>query len=134
MANSTSQYLADLILNWMRGNAFAAAPGTVYAGLFSTAPTENNDAGTEISAAGYARQAVSWSAITQSADHLHDQMSNSADLVWPAAPAGGYTVVGVGLYDALTNGHLVDWVAVTSQPVSQGVSYRLAAGGLVVEV
>lgn len=137
MANSTAKTLADAVLNWMKGTTFTAAPATLYVGLFSTTPTANTASGTEISGNGYARQAVAstaWSAIAQSADTIHDQISNSAAITFPAATPAGYTVVGIGIWDAASAGNLLFYVAVTSQAVAIGNQYQIAAAALVVQV
>jgi hypothetical protein len=137
MANSTGKALADYVLNWMKGSTFQAAPGNLYAGLFSVVPTSNTGSGTEITGSGYARQAISsasWSAISQSADTLHDQISNTATITFPAVTTPAYTVVGVGIWDALTTGNLLFYIAVTSQSVAVTNQYQIGVGALVVEV
>lgn len=115
MANSTAKFLADALLTYLKGTAvataFAATSGTgdatlttSYIGLFSTTPTANTGSGTEISGSSYARVAYTnsgnWSAISQSADTIHDQISNSAAITFPAVTTTPYTVVGVGVWDS----------------------------------
>lgn len=137
MANSTAKTLADNVLGWMRGTTFPAAPANLYVGLFLTTPTANTGSGTEVSGSSYARQAVAssaWSTISQNADTIHDQISNSNAITFPAVTTTGYTVVGVGIYDALTVGNLLFYIAVTSQAVAVGNQYSIASGSLVVEV
>lgn len=137
MANATAKTLADDILNWVKGTTFTAAPANLYVGLFSTTPTANTGSGTEISGSSYARQAVAssaWSAISQNADTIHDQISNSNAITFPAVTTSGYTVVGVGVWDAATAGNLLWYQAVTSQAVAVGNQYQIASGQLTLEV
>ncbi len=116
MANATSKVLADFILAWFKGEAastaFANASGTgdgtlptSWVGLFSTTPTANTGSGTEVSGSSYARQAVTnssgWSAIAQNADTIHDEITNSAAITFPAVTTSAYTVAGVGIWDSL---------------------------------
>ena len=147
MANSTAKNLADAQLNWLKGQALATAFTvmaanplvTVYVGLYTTTPTTNaNLGGTEASGSGYARQPITcssgWSAISLNADNIHDQISNSAVITFPVVTGSPYTVVGVGLFDAVTTGNELFYQAVTSQAVSVGNQYQIAIGGLIVEI
>ncbi len=137
VANASAAHLADSVLSWIKGTTFPAAPANLYVGLFSTVPTANTGSGTEISGNAYARQTVAstaWSAISQNADTIHDQISNSNAITFPAATPAGYTVVGVGIWDAATVGNLLFYQAVTSQAVAIGNQYQIAASALIVEV
>lgn len=137
MANATAKYLADQVLNFIKGTNVVAAPANLYIGLFSTVPTANTGSGTEISGSSYARQTVAstaWSAISQNADTIHDQISNSNAITFPAVTGSPYTVVGVGIWDAATVGNLLFYQAVTSQAVSVSNQYQIAASALIVEV
>ncbi len=137
MANATAQYWADQQLSWIKGTNVVAAPANLYVGLFSTTPTANTGSGTEISGSSYARQAVAssaWSAISQNADTIHDQITNSSAITFPAVTSTTYTVVGVGVWDASSSGHLLWYQAVTSQTVAVGNQYQIAAGALAIEV
>jgi hypothetical protein len=147
MPNATAKPLADAQLNWLKGqalatafSAFAANPlVTVYVGLYSATPTTNaNLGGTEISGNGYARQPITcssgWSAISLNADNIHEQISNSAVITFPVATPAGYTVVGIGLFDAVTAGNEIFYQAVTSQAIAIGNQYQLAIGALIVEI
>src|SRR5215510_5704433 len=116
MANAHFGVMADKILNWIKGTTFTAAPANLYIGLFSTTPTANASSGTEISGSSYARQTVAssaWSAISQNADTIHDQISNSNAITFPVVTTTSYTVVGVGIWDASTAGNLLYYQAVT---------------------
>lgn len=136
MANAHNNVMADKILNWIKGTTFTAAPANLYVGLFSTAPTTNASSGTEVSGSAYARQAVAssaWSAISQNADTIHDQISNSNAITFPVVTGSPYTVLAVGIWDAATVGNLLYWQTVTSQAVSVGNQYQIAGAALLVE-
>lgn len=137
MANSTAKVLADNILNWFKGTAFPAANANVYVALLTAVPTKNDGTGlTEVSGSSYARQAVAstgWSAIALNADNIHDQITNSAAITYPAVTTTGYTVVGVAVYDAASAGNLLAYASVTSQAVAVGNQYQIPAGSLALQ-
>jgi hypothetical protein len=127
--------MADKILGWIKGTTFTAAPANLYIGLFTTAPTTNAN-GTEVTGSSYARQTVAssaWSSISQSADTIHDEISNSNAITFPAVTSTPYTVVGVGIWDASSAGNELYYQAVTSQAVAVGNQYQIAAGALKVQ-
>lgn len=136
MANAHNNVQADRLLNWIKGTTFPAAPANLFVGLFSTAPTTNASSGTEVSGSSYARQTVAssaWSAISQNADTIHDQISNSNAITFPVVTTSSYTVLAVGIWDAATVGNMLYWQTVTSQAVSVGNQYQIAIGALLVE-
>lgn len=137
MSNATSKVFADYCLSWVKGTTFPAAPANLYIGLFSTTPTANTGSGTEVSGSSYARQTVAstaWSTISQNADTIHDQITNSNAITFPAVTSTPYTVTGIGVWDASSAGNLLWYQAVTSQAVSVGNQYQVAAGQLALEV
>jgi hypothetical protein len=138
MANATAKVLADDVLNWVKGTTFPAAPANLYIALLTAVPTKNDGTGlTEVSGSSYARQAVAssaWGAIALNADNIHDQISNSNAITFPAVTTTSYTVVGVAIYDALTAGNLLWYASVTSQAVAVGNQYSIAAAALVLEM
>lgn len=137
MANATAKVLADRIANWFKGTAFPATVANVYVAILTTNPTKNDGTGlVECSDGGYARLAIAnanWSAISTDADNLHEDISNSLALTFGAVAGAGYTVVGLAIYDALTLGNLLAYGTVTSQAVSTGNSYQVAANALVLK-
>jgi len=130
-----SQYLENAMLNWMKGTTFAAAPATVYAALFTTAPTD--DAGTsavEVSGGSYARIGITtstgWSSIS-GAPGAAAQISNSGVVTFVTPTANWGTVLAIGVYDALTTGNLLYWNTITSQVINTGVVASFAIGALI---
>jgi hypothetical protein len=138
MANATMQNLSDRWLNFFKGTQPAAPPATFYVALLTANATTNTGTSlAEVSGSSYARQPITastgWSAISQNADTIHDQISNAAAITFPVVTTTGYTVVGVALYDAVSAGNLLMTQSVTSQAVAVGNSYQLAIGALLVE-
>lgn len=131
-----SQYLENADLNWLKGTTFLTAPTTVYVALFTTNPTD--DAGTsavEVSGGSYARASITtstgWSSIS-GAPSAPAQISNSGTITF-ATPTGSWgTVIGFGIYDALTTGNLLYWGTLTSQVISTGVVTTFAASALII--
>ena len=135
MANSASAVTADISLNYYKGTQPAAPPATWYAALLTAVPTTNTGTGlAEVSGSSYARQPITastgWSAISQAADLIHDQITNVNAIPFPAVTTTGYTVVGIALYDAVSAGNLREYASVTSQAVAVGNQYVIAAGAL----
>jgi len=122
---SFSNYLETKVLNHVFGGTAYTAPGTLYLGLHTSNPAED-DSGTEVSTSGtaYARQTV---AFTTSGDTT----SNTAAVEYPTATASYGTVSHVGVYDAPTAGNLLAYGALTiSKAISTGDVLRIPAGDL----
>lgn len=102
MASELSNYLANLMLDWMKGVDMPAAPVTVYVALFSGDPTNAGTGGTEVTTlvrpAG--RVAVSWSAISAR------QIGNAAEVDFGLADAGT-PITHYALYDAASAGNML---------------------------
>ncbi len=119
MALQNSKYMSDILLNWQSGTATPAAPTTLYIALLTTLPTKNDGTGlVEASGTSYARQAITgssgWNAITTNADNVTEQVTNNAAITWPAAGSAWGTILGIGVYDALTAGNLIEYGTLTS--------------------
>src|SRR6266550_5704408 len=113
MAQGKSNTQEDRVLNWLKGSAFAAAPATLYIGLYTTAP-DDTGGGVEVAGNAYARQAITFGTITTVA-HGPDSMASNALISFPVATPAGYgAVVAVGLFDALSAGNLIMWATITS--------------------
>jgi len=122
---SFSNYLETKVLNHVFGGTAYTAPGTLYLGLHTSNPAEDNS-GTEVSTSGtaYARQTV---AFTTSGDTT----SNTAAVEYPTATASYGTVSHVGVYDAPTAGNLLAYGALTiSKAIATGDVLRIPAGDL----
>jgi hypothetical protein len=137
VANNVSRYLQNARLNWLKGIAYPTVPTNVYVALLTTLPSDNNGTGlVEVSGGSYARQAVSaasgWSAVTTSGSL--QQMSNAGQILYPTASANWGTIVGMAIYDALTNGNLLSFAPLAApQVVNSGNQFQFGAGNLVLQ-
>lgn len=115
MGSFTDTY-ENLVLDKLFGSGAAVAgviPGTIYACLFTVAPTDSTP-GTEVANAnGYARVAVANTAFTAAAGGSN---SNSADVTFPQATGSWGTVVAMGWISSGTYGAgtLIAWCALTT--------------------
>ena len=122
---SFSNFLETKVLDHVFGGTAYTAPGTLYLGLHTSNPAED-DSGTEVSTSGtaYARQTV---AFTTSGDTT----SNTAAVEYPTATASYGTVSHVGVYDASTGGNLLAYGALTtSKAIATGDVLRIPTGDL----
>lgn len=102
MASELSNYLANEILDWIKGGAMPTAPAAVHVALFNGDPTAAGTGGTDVTTtirtAG--RVSVTWGATTARA------IENSAAVDFGVA-AGGATVTHLAIYDAATAGNML---------------------------
>lgn len=138
MAQFKSNYLADAQLNWFKGTAFPAAPANTYVALFTVAPTSRaGTGGTEVSGGAYARQAIAssaWNAVSTSGSGLTsiEQITQVNAITFPTATANWGTIVGMGLYDAVSGGNLLEYGDLTtSQVVNNGNTFQVPATDII---
>lgn len=108
MASELSNYLANEILGWIKGEAMPTAPATVYIALFSADPTAagtlTNEVTTTIRTAG--RVAVDWGTVASRA------LANDADIDFGAS-VGTATITYGAIMDAATAGNMLSWSPLT---------------------
>lgn len=97
-----SNYLANAIENYvLLGQAMPNIPGRYFA-LFTSDPTDAFTAGTEVSAAWYARKPTgAWAAPNAGVTY------NAARVEFPPVTGASVTITHVGIVDALTGGNLL---------------------------
>ena len=118
-----TDYLEDALLKHVFTNTAYTSPTTVYAALFTVAPSDTGG-GTEVSGGAYARQSMAFS--VSGTDTL---ATNSAAVEYPTATANYGPVVAVGIFDASTSGNLLAYANLTtSKTVSTGDVFRFNAG------
>ena len=123
-----SDYLEDELLDHVFGNAAYTSPATVYAALYTAAPSDAGG-GTEVTGVSYARTAISFGAASSGS------VTNDTAVEFPAATAGWGTVTHVGIFDASTSGNLLAWVALdNSKTVDTGDQLRFSIGTLTVSL
>jgi len=123
---------------------WSAAP-TFYIGLHTTSPTDSS-AGTETSGGSYARQPIAASlanmAGTQSAGSTtastgtNATTSNNNVITFTNMPdTSTVGLVSFGIYDAVSGGNLLEYAALTGQPIkaSAGATLTFAAGALTIQ-
>lgn len=133
-AGGKSAYLENALMNWIKGTTFPAAPATTYVALFTTLPTSDaGTGGTEVSGNAYARQPITsstgWSSISGGST-TPDVISNAGTITFPTPTGSWGTVVGIGLYDAVSAGNLLYFDGITSQAIGSGVVASFAIGAL----
>lgn len=133
MAGKTD-YTENNLLNFIfRGVAFPA-PGGIFIGLFTTAPSADaGTGGTEVTGGSYARQSVARStgAWKDPSTGTQGMTENIADITFPTATANWGTVVAVGVFDAVTAGNLLYFGnLVASKVVNTGDVFKFNAGDL----
>ena len=122
---SFSNFLETEILDHVFGGNAYTAPATLYLGLHTSNPDED-DSGTEVSTSGtaYARQSIGFTVSGNTA-------TSSADVEFPTATASYGTVTHVGVYDASSAGNLIAYAALSaSKNISTGDVLRVPAGDL----
>ena len=124
MASSLSDYQESAWLALIRA-------GSTWLALFTDTNTAvQRDAGTvtEVAGGGYARQPVTWAAPLSPGG----TMAQSGALAFPTATTDWTTITAVGVYDALTAGHLLWWGDLTvPRAVPSGATFTIADGAVV---
>jgi hypothetical protein len=124
--SAMSNYLETAFLDHFLGRAATSAPSNVYVSLWTSDPTDAGS-GTEVSASGYARQAITWNAASSGA------ITNAAVVDFPAAGASWSTITHFGIHTASTSGQLLFHGALSSsQAIATNDIFRLAAGGITI--
>lgn len=125
-----TDFLEDRVLDRvLKNNAdFAYAfPATVYAALFTADPTDTGSLASEVSGGSYARQSITWGAITAGS------VSNSGAVTYPVATASWGTVSHVGIMDLVSAGNMLYKGALgTPKAVGIGDQVSFAIGALTV--
>ena len=122
-----SDYLEDKVLNHVFGGTAYTAPGTLYVGLYTAAPSDSGG-GTEVSGGSYARKSMPAMTVSGTSP---TEATNGAAVEFITATGSWGTVTHVGVFDAVTTGNLLGWAALTaSKTVSSGDVFRFDAGDL----
>lgn len=120
--SAMSNYLENKLIDQLfRGQAFTF-PATLHFALFTSAPGETG--GTEVSGGGYARAAVTASlanfagtqgaGTTEASSGTNGTTSNNTAITYPTPSANWGSIVGVGVFDAVTGGNLLIYSALTT--------------------
>lgn len=128
---SKSNYLGNKILDHALGGPDYARPATVYVALMTAAPNVAGG-GTEVAGGSYARQAVTNDAANWPAAVTRSK-SNANIINFPQATAAWGTVTHVAIYDALSGGNLLRFVALDAPiTIQNGSQFSFPVGSLVI--
>jgi len=127
MTDAKTDYLEDALLNHVLRNTTYTSPTTIYVGLFTTMPSDDGTGGVEVSGGSYARQSVVFAAPSSGV------VANNALVSFPTATGAWGTVLGMGLFDALSGGNLLYFGTLTaSKTVGIGDQISFAGSALTV--
>ena len=101
MSNAKTDYLEDELLDHVLNNLAFTPPAAIYVGLFTTMPIDDGTGGVEVTGSSYARESVIFTVASAG------QVSNNGAVTFTQATALWGTVLGMGLFDALTSGNLL---------------------------
>jgi len=105
-----SNHAEKLLLDWLMTSGTATRPTTWFLALYTAAPSDAGG-GTEVSGAGYSRQAIAFDAASSP-----DGVTTNSGAVSFTASGGNYgTVTHIGIFDASSGGNLL-WHGAMSAP------------------
>jgi hypothetical protein len=121
-----SNYAANKIIDHANGRTSWTLPGC-YLGLFTTLPTGPSNAGTEASGGSYARLAIGTGGASLYGAAASGVATNTSQINI-TAPAG--TMVGAGMWDAITTGNLLAFWNLQQQALNESVTLSSGHGVL----
>jgi hypothetical protein len=133
---SKSDYLENRVLDHFLGATASSAPATVYVALYTTTVNDASTGttpspGVEVTGGSYARKDVTNNATNWPAASGGSK-SNGTAITFVTATASWGTVVAFAILDALTNGNILYWGAVSpSKAVGSGDTAQFAIGAIV---
>lgn len=123
-----TQYLANQLANATIRNTAYTSPATVYAALYSVAPTANT-AGTELTGNGYSRQITTFSAPSAgtAASNVSVTFGAASGNNWPV-------VVAVGITDSASGGNIMYFNTISGRNVKVGDSLTFDSGNITISI
>ena len=123
-----SDYLANAVANAALRNTSYTSPATVYAALYSTAPTVSTS-GTELTGNGYARVSTTFSAPSAGST------STSASITFgPATGNAWSTVAAFAIVDASSSGNILFFKTIAGQNIIVGDSLVIDGGNVTIDI
>lgn len=123
--SAISNYLENALLNATLRNTTYTSPATVYAGLFTTDPTDAGS-GSEVSGGSYARKAITFAAPSNGVT-----TNSAAACEFDQATGSWGTITHFGIFDALTTGNLLYYGALTtSKTIASGDVFKFATSSV----
>jgi hypothetical protein len=119
-----SNYLENALINATLRNTTYTSPSVVYAGLFTSDPTDAGS-GTEVTGGSYARKAMTFGAPSDGAS------VNSGAVEFDQATANWGTITHFGIFDASSSGNLLYHGALTaSKTIEAGDVFKFATSSV----
>jgi hypothetical protein len=125
--SAISNYLENALLNATLRNTTYTSPATVYAGLFTTDPTDAGT-GSEVSGGSYARKAITFAAPSNGVT-----TNSAAACEFDQATGSWGTITHFAIFDALTTGNMLYYGALTtSKTIASGDVFKFATSSVTV--
>ena len=119
-----SNYLENALINATLRNTTYTSPSVVYAGLFTSDPTDAGS-GTEVTGGSYARKAMTFGAPSDGAS------VNSGAVEFDQATGDWGTITHFAIFDALTTGNMLYHGALTaSKTIETGDVFKFATSSV----
>lgn len=115
--SSKSNYLEFNILNHILTNVAFTSPTTTYVGLMTAMADPEDSSFTEVTGGSYAREAIAWKAQTPTGS-----IENNGAITFTQATANWGTVIGFGVFDAVSAGNLLYWGFLGNTPINFATS------------
>lgn len=139
-----SDYLENMIIDWLFRTRTPSKPAALYLALFTAAPSDAAG-GTEVSGGSYARVNLApldtnWNATqggtTGNSSGTGGSTSNAVAITYPAPTGNWGTITHYGICDAITAGNLLVWDALTASRtiLSGDPAPAFAIGAIVITV
>lgn len=126
-------YWATRLLNQLMGDQTITPPGTWYAALLTTLPSDNDGTGlVEVTGGSYARTAVTNNTTNFPSSTVVSHIATiilGTTINWGPASASWGTIVGIAFYDASSSGNLGPWGQLSSsKTIGSGDTMTIASG------
>ena len=128
---AASDYLENKLLDHALATSAYTSPGTVYVGLHTGSPLDDNSGANEVSTSGtaYVRKAAAFAAAAAGS------ASTNVTITFDAATSNWGTITHISLYDASSAGNLLFHGAVTtSKTIETGDSFQISSGNLTISL
>ncbi len=129
LSNYGERLALDITTNAVGGNT---PTNTRFVALYTAAPDETADSGTEVSGNAYVRRAITFAPSTTDNGTGVTSASNIAEVLFPTATGDWGSVVAMAIFDASTGGNMI-WYGnlQASRVVNNGDTFRFVIGGIV---
>ena len=114
---NASNFIETAMLNHFFRSAAQPSPSAVFVALYISNPTDA-DTGSEVSGGGYARQQITFGAVSQVSGK--GRISNAGKIEYSVATTAWGAVAYMGLRDAMNGGNLLAWA-----PLSQAKDVQI---------